>query len=111
MDINIYIYMYIHIYLNIHIYIYIHVSLACWPQGSDVEVVRHAAITSWPVGLMDKASASGAGDSRLECWAGHGRCCHARQHAAVQPAVCRTHAVLPQLAVMIAAANSMGSVA
>ena len=25
----------------------------------------------WPVGLMDKASASGAGDSRLESWAGH----------------------------------------
>ena len=24
-----------------------------------------------PVGLMDKASASGAGDSRLESWAGH----------------------------------------
>ena len=25
----------------------------------------------WPVGLMDKASASGAGDSRFESWAGH----------------------------------------
>ena len=74
--------------------------MACWPQGSHVEVVRHAAIISWPVGLMDKASASGDGDSRLESWAGH-----------VQPAVCRTHAVLPQLAVMIAAANGMGSVA
>ena len=24
-----------------------------------------------PVGLMDKASASGAGDSRFESWAGH----------------------------------------
>ena len=24
-----------------------------------------------PVGLMDKASASGAGDSRLETWVGH----------------------------------------
>ena len=24
----------------------------------------------WPVGLMDKASASGAGDSRFESWAG-----------------------------------------
>ena len=33
---------------------------------------------------------------------------HARQHAAVQPAVCRTHAVLPQLAVMIAAAKCIG---
>ena len=26
---------------------------------------------AWPVGLMDKASASGAGDSRFESWAGH----------------------------------------
>ena len=25
----------------------------------------------WPVGLMDKASASGAGDSRFESWVGH----------------------------------------
>ena len=33
-----------------------------------------------PVGLMDKVSASGAGDSRLESWAGHfvkQRCAHA----------------------------------
>ena len=28
-------------------------------------------MTNWPVGLMDKASASGAGDSRFESWAGH----------------------------------------
>ena len=28
---------------------------------------------NWPVGLMDKASASGAGDSRFESWAGHVR--------------------------------------
>ena len=27
--------------------------------------------SSGPVGLMDKASASGAGDSRFESWAGH----------------------------------------
>ena len=27
--------------------------------------------TTGPVGLMDKASASGAGDSRFESWAGH----------------------------------------
>ena len=27
--------------------------------------------TMWPVGLMDEASASGAGDSRFESWAGH----------------------------------------
>ena len=34
----------------------------------------HASCDSFPhgpVGLMDKASASGAGDSRLESWAGH----------------------------------------
>ena len=33
---------------------------------------------SWPVGLMDKASASGAGDSKFESWAGHLRraCLH-----------------------------------
>ena len=59
-----------------------HVSLACWPQCSDVEVVRHAAIISWPAGLMDKASASGAGDSRLKSWAGHDHAAHARQRAA-----------------------------
>lgn len=28
-------------------------------------------LNKWPVGLMDKASASGAGDSRFESWAGH----------------------------------------
>ena len=28
-------------------------------------------ISAWPVGLMDKASASGAGDSKFESWAGH----------------------------------------
>ena len=31
-----------------------------------------------PVGLMDKASASGAGDSRFESWAGHSRSSLAR---------------------------------
>ena len=29
------------------------------------------AYDNWPVGLMDKASAPGAGDSRFESWAGH----------------------------------------
>ena len=29
------------------------------------------AFHNWPVGLMDKASAPGAGDSRFESWAGH----------------------------------------
>ena len=71
-----------------------HVSLAGWPQGSDVEVVRHAAIISWPVGLMDKASASGAGDSRLESWAGHGRCCP-RQAARCCPASRLSHPRCP----------------
>jgi hypothetical protein len=32
---------------------------------------NHAQARIWPVGLMDKASASGAGDSRFESWAGH----------------------------------------
>ena len=31
---------------------------------------------NWPVGLMDKASAPGAGDSRFESWAGHGPYLH-----------------------------------
>ena len=34
-------------------------------------VRRYVPISQWPVGLMDKASASGAGDSRFESWAGH----------------------------------------
>ena len=29
-----------------------------------------ASICTWPLGLMDKVSASGAGDSRFESWAG-----------------------------------------
>ena len=29
---------------------------------------------AWPVGLMNKASASGAGDSRFESWAGQFAC-------------------------------------
>ena len=39
--------------------------------------LRHAKIAldfplpTWPVGPMDKASASGARDSRFESWAGH----------------------------------------
>ena len=34
--------------------------------------MRHYVLqVIWPVGLMDKASASGAGDSRFESWAGH----------------------------------------
>ena len=39
-------------------------------QGS---VIFELASIRRPVGLMDKASASGAGDSRFESWAGH--CC------------------------------------
>ena len=33
--------------------------------------IKFVPETNWPVGLMDKASASGAGDSRFESWAGH----------------------------------------
>ena len=36
---------------------------------TDSDTVIH--ITVWSVGLMDKASASGAGDSRFESWADH----------------------------------------
>ena len=44
-----------------------------------------------PVGLMDKASASGAGDSRFESWAGH---CF-REAFRVSPAVrCRKKSLL-----------------
>ena len=41
--------------------------------------VPGSACCNWPVGLMDKASAPGAGNSRFESWADHvpGQC-HAR---------------------------------
>ena len=46
--------------------------------------LRHPKFVNWaqsvqnsrPVGLMDKASAPGAGDSRFESWAGHGPYLH-----------------------------------
>ena len=40
---------------------------ACPPRWTPRSLFRPA----WPVGLMDKASASGAGDSRFESWTGH----------------------------------------
>ena len=48
-------------------------------------VLRHATslFIEWPVGLMDKASASGAGDSRFESWAGHISHSYEIPHAAV----------------------------
>ena len=36
-----------------------------------MDIMSCAAKAQWPVGLTDKASASGAGDSRFEPWAGH----------------------------------------
>lgn len=36
-----------------------------------IQMKPSCAFFKWPVGLMDKASASGAGDSRFESWAGH----------------------------------------
>ena len=37
-----------------------------------VVIMMHSYIFNfWPAGLMDKASASGAGDSRFESWADH----------------------------------------
>ena len=51
-----------------------------WGNGLRVSGVHGPAVSKprpalnpsscWPVGLMDKASASGAGDSRFESWAG-----------------------------------------
>ena len=47
-------------------------------------LTRSTSKSNRPVGLMDKASASGAGDSRLESWAGHfGGTCLARPEVAV----------------------------
>ena len=40
-------------------------------QAMRIEHLRVWEINTWPVGLMDEASASGAGDSRFESWAGH----------------------------------------
>ena len=44
--------------------------------------VQSSKIVYWPVGLMDKASASGAGHSRFESWAGH---VFARKLASIPP--------------------------
>jgi hypothetical protein len=46
---------------------YIH----CHSNTFQSKLYRWHASCHWPVGLMDKASASGAGDSRFESWAGH----------------------------------------
>ena len=42
-------------------------------EGNSVVGMGAASsvVAQRPVGLMDKASASGAGDSRFESWAGH----------------------------------------
>ena len=52
-----------------------------------------APSTNWPVGLMDKASASGAGDSRFESWAGH---CHSVVNA-LRPGLSAAHHHTPPL--------------
>ena len=72
------------------------VTIAHWASphaGCDLGV-GWRFVGSWPVGLMDKASASGAGDSRLESWAGHGRCCP-RQAARCCPASRLSHPRCP----------------
>ena len=48
----------------------------CHPdqQSCISNLGSNAASSARPVGLMDKASASGAGDSRFESWAGHTFC-------------------------------------
>ena len=45
----------------------------CWPVQYQFAGSR---LNRWPVGLMDKASAPGAGDSRFESWAGHSLLCN-----------------------------------
>ena len=50
---------------------YCALSKKCKKCGVDVWLFFGSAAAMWPVGLMDKASASGAGDSRLESWVGH----------------------------------------
>ena len=42
--------------------------------ASMLSVASCICLVSWSVGLMDKVSASGAGDSRFESWADH--CTH-----------------------------------
>ena len=52
-------------------------QLEAWHYEADfvgcanLENIMCRRLIRWPVGLMDKASASGAGDSRFESWAGH----------------------------------------
>ena len=53
---------------------------------------------NWPVGLMDKASASGAGDSRFESWAGHflfWRACWGLPHCEKTPSRARLLGAFP----------------
>ncbi len=45
--------------------------LMSWWKTQRLKEKRLSKVYHWPVGLMDKASASGAGDSRFESWAGH----------------------------------------
>lgn len=57
----------------------LHAALAAplrlfWRSWSTFPFVCFAVASQGPVGLMDKASASGAGDSRFESWAGHCFC-------------------------------------
>ena len=65
-----------------------------------------APSTNWPVGLMDKASASGAGDSRFESWAGH---CHSVVNA-LRPGLSAAHRLtLPLPPCMHAEGKKAGS--
>ena len=80
--------------------------------SGKLAVVLFQWVCQWPVGLMDKASASGAGDSRFESWAGqvgacspewrawprmrqceHGVCvtCRLRAHSTRIAGIRRTH--------------------
>ena len=71
-----------------------------WPRGLESGTV---ALSYWPVGLMDKASAPGAGDSRFESWAGHSMRLHVGAAASTgscktprRPVVARTGAPAPR---------------
>ena len=55
-----------------------HVYIVCADTCDQSILVAALLSQRWPVGLMDKASASGAGDSRLESWVGRAmQCGHA----------------------------------
>ena len=47
------------------------IQASMWLVSNNASYIHNPLNFKGPVGLMDKASASGAGDSRFESWAGH----------------------------------------